>query len=127
MVESLGLEHDAPGVVEPGGARAIEVELDPVAVGVGQVDRDARAVVGRVIDRVTAVDQSLDGTAQLAPVGIQERDVVEAGVAGRRRIAARAVPGVEGDVVVVVAGGEKAASSPAGRPLATSPRPRPSR
>jgi hypothetical protein len=41
--------------------------------------------------------------AQLTPVGIQEGHVVEAGVPGRRRRAARALPGVQADVMVIVA------------------------
>jgi hypothetical protein len=45
--------------------------------------------------------------AELAPVGVQEREVVEAGVAGRRRRRACAVERVQADVVVVVAGGEQ--------------------
>jgi hypothetical protein len=74
-----------------------------VAVGVGEVDRDGAAVVCGVVDRVVVLEQPPHGAAELAPVGIQERHVVEAGVAGRRRRGARALPRVQADVVVVVA------------------------
>ena len=85
VVEAVGLEHGAAVGVEPVGARAVVVELDAVAVGVVEVDGDRAAVVGAVVDRVAVVEQPADGAAELAPVGVQERDVVEAGVAGRRR------------------------------------------
>jgi hypothetical protein len=41
-------------------------------------------VVGAVIDRDAVVDQPLHGAGELAPVGVDERDVVEPGVAVRR-------------------------------------------
>ena len=87
-VEAVGLE-DRPAVgVEPLGARAVVVELDAVAVGVVEVDGDGAAVVGAVVDRDAVVEQALDGMAELLAVGVDERDVVEAGVAGRRRLGA---------------------------------------
>ena len=61
----------------------------------------------RVVDRVAVVEQPLHGAAELAAVGVEERDVVEAGVAGGRRRRAGALPRVEADVVVVVAGGQE--------------------
>ena len=64
-------------------------------------------MVGAVVDRDAVVEQPLDGAAELAAVGVEERDVVEAGVAGRRRRGAGALPRVDPDVVVVVAGGEE--------------------
>ena len=79
-------------VVEPRLARAVVVELDAVAVGVLEVDRDGGAVVGGVVDRVAVVEQPLDGAGELAPVGVDEGDVVEAGVAGRRRRRRRRSP-----------------------------------
>ena len=44
-------------------------------------------MVGGVVDRDAVVEQALDGAAELASVGVEEGDVVEAGVAGRRRVA----------------------------------------
>src|SRR5215218_293096 len=107
VVEALGLEDRASVGVEPVGARAVVVELDAVAIGIREVDRDGATVVGRVLDRPVVVEQPAHGAAELAPVGVEERDVIEAGVTGRRRRAAGALPGVQADVVVVVAGGEE--------------------
>jgi hypothetical protein len=64
MVEALGLEHHAPVGLEPGCARALVVELDPVAVGVGEIDGDANAVVAGAIDWVAMVDQPLRAGSQ---------------------------------------------------------------
>ena len=58
-----------------------------------------------IVDAV--VEQPPDGAAELGAVGVDEGDVVEAGVAGRRRTGAGALPRVDPDVVVVVAGGEE--------------------
>jgi len=102
-----------PVVVEPFCARAVVVELDPVAVGVGEVDRDVRAVV----DRVAVVEQPLDRVGELAAVGVEKRDVVEPGVPGRGRRAGGALPGVQADVVVVIAGGEERGVDPGLAPV----------
>ena len=40
-------------------------------------------MVGGVVDSIAVVEQALDGAAELAAVGVQEGDVVQAGVAGR--------------------------------------------
>ncbi len=93
--------------VEPFGAGAVVVELEPVSVGVVEGHGDVRAVVGAVVDRVAVVEQPLDRVAELAAVGVQERDVVEAGVPVWGWGAAGAVPGVQPEVVVVVARGEE--------------------
>ena len=106
-VEAVGLEDGASLGVEPIAARAVVVELDAVAVGVVEVDGDGAAVVGAVVDRDAVVEQPLDGAAELVAVGVEERDVVEARVAGRRRRGAGALPRVQADVVVVVAGREE--------------------
>ena len=77
---------------------------------------------------MAVVEQPLHGAAELAPVGVEERDVVEAGVPGRRRRGARAVPGVQADVVVVVAGGEQDhVEAELARPSAVTPKPSASR
>ena len=76
-VEALVLEDRVAVGVEPLGARAVVVELYAVAVGVREVDRDGAAVVRAVVDWVTVVKQPAYGAAELAPVGVQKRDVVE--------------------------------------------------
>src|SRR5918995_3042097 len=106
-VDGLGLEHGPAVGVEPVGPRAVEVELDAVAVGIGQVDGDRAAVVAGAVDREAVIEQALDGAAQLVPVRVEEGDVVEAGVARRGRRRSGALPRVDRDVVVVVAGREE--------------------
>src|SRR4051812_39677398 len=95
VVERLGCDDGIAGRVEPGRARAVVAELDAVAVGVVQVDGEGREVLGPVVDLVAVVQQALDGLGQLAPVGVQERDVIEAAVPGGRRLAAGALQRVE--------------------------------
>ena len=55
--DAVGLQDRPAAGVEPGRARAVVGELDAVAVGVVEVDRDGAAVVGRVVDRVAALLQ----------------------------------------------------------------------
>ena len=84
--------------------RPVAVELDAVAVRVAQVDRLGDAVVGGAVDRPLRVDEPLERVAELRPVRVADRDVVEAGRAGRRRRAAARLPRVQAEVVVVAAG-----------------------
>ena len=70
--------------VAPVLARLIGGELDPVAVGVGQVDRLRDPVIGGSLDRRAGVGQALDRAGQLLPRGMEQGEVVEAGVASGR-------------------------------------------
>ena len=67
----------------PLGAVAIPRQLDPVAVGVGQVDRLVGAVIRGALDRGARGGQPDGGAGQLLARGVQERIVVQAGVASR--------------------------------------------
>ena len=84
-----------PSVVAPLVARAVAVELDPVAVGVGQVQRLADQVVGGAVQRPARLRQSRQREREVKPRGEEDREVVEAGGAavqrgrGRCRRAAR--------------------------------------
>ena len=95
-----------PGLREVGPhlARAVGGELDLVAVGVGQVDRLGDAVVGRADDRRARLGEPGGGAGQLQPRRVQQRDVVEAGVAARR---ARRRLADEHEQVVAAAGPER--------------------
>jgi len=80
----------AAGVVErpgPGLSRAVGGQLDAVAVGVGQVDRLVGPVVRRAVDRRAAGGQAQRPPGQLLARGVEQRVVVQAGVApgGTRR------------------------------------------
>ena len=65
-------------------ARPVGGELDAVAVGVGQVDRLVGAVVRGALDRRARRRQADGGAGELLAAGVQQRVVVEAGVAARR-------------------------------------------
>jgi hypothetical protein len=60
-----------------------------------------------VVDRDAVVEQALHRPAELRPVGIDERRVVEADVARRGRRGALALERVQADMVVVVTGGQE--------------------
>ena len=76
----------AAGVAEvdrPVLAGAVGGELDAVAVGVREVDRLVGAVVGGAVDRRLGDAQAHGGAGELLAARVQQRVVVEAGVAAR--------------------------------------------
>jgi hypothetical protein len=84
QVERLGAAVPAGvGEVGPDLARPVGGELDLVAVRVGEVDRLGDAVVGGAVDARARLGQAGRGARELEPRRVQERDVVEAGVAAR--------------------------------------------
>ena len=97
-----------PVLVErPLGLRAVPVELEVVAVGVGDVDRLVRAVVGELAERPVDAPAGGGRVGQVGAGRVEERDVVQAGHAVGLRRAARRLPRVEAEVVVVAAGGDE--------------------
>ena len=78
-----------------------------VLVGVAQIQGFAHAVVAGAVEFDAGRYHTLQRIGQLRARGIEDGEVIEAGAAGRRRLAARALPGVEADVVVVAAGGDE--------------------
>ena len=79
------LERRAVHLVWPLFTWAIAVQLDPVLVGIFEVDRLAHPVVARTAEPDTGVDDLLDGLRQRLAIGIPDGDVVKPGRAGRRR------------------------------------------
>ena len=76
----------AAGVAEVGGPLALGAiggELDAVAVRVGQVDRLVGAVVGGALDRGLGDREADRGAGEFLAGGVEQRVVVEAGVAPR--------------------------------------------
>jgi hypothetical protein len=71
-------------LVEPPLPRTVVVELDAVFVGVAQVHGDRQAVVLGPIDGIIAIVETPDREGQLAPAGVENGEVVEARVPGRR-------------------------------------------
>jgi hypothetical protein len=64
----VGLEDRPAGGVGSVGARPVAVELDAVAVGIGEVDGDPPPWLWRG-DRRAVVEQLLHGTGELAATG----------------------------------------------------------
>jgi len=102
----------AVGRLGPLLARAVAVELDAVAVRVVEVDRLAHAVIARALDRDAGVGQAPQRDGERPPVGVADRDVVQAGRPARRGRPALRFPRVEPDVVVVAAADRNADWSP---------------
>ena len=84
--------------------RPVPIELDAVVVGIAQIERLADAVVAGAVERDAGRHQAAERVGERGARRIEDRDVIEAGRAGRRRRAALALPGVEADVVVIAAG-----------------------
>ena len=57
---------------------AIAVDLDPVAVRIGQVERLADQVIGRAIERPTDLDEARQREGEVRPGGHEDGQVVEA-------------------------------------------------
>src|SRR6266508_1765306 len=85
----------------------VAVELEPVAVGIVEVDRLADAVIGGAGDGNLRLDEPFQRIRQRSAGRIAHGHVVEAGRPGWRRGAALRLPGVEPDVMVIVAGREE--------------------
>jgi hypothetical protein len=69
-------------------------------------------VIAGAVERDAGLAQPPQGVTERGTIGISNREMIEAGRAGRRRVAVAAFPGVQADVVVIAAGAENAAESP---------------
>ena len=68
-----------------GFPRTVGVDLDPVVVGVSEVDRLAHDVIGEARDLNAVANDVGEEPAEARAVGYEQRDVEEAGVALSRR------------------------------------------
>ena len=82
-------------------------QFHAIAVRVAQVDRLGDAMVGRALQRNAGLQHPPQRLRQRRPIRVEQRDMIEAGGAGRRPGAALALPGVQRDVVVIAAGREE--------------------
>ena len=107
-VEPFGEHRErAVRVRRPFRLRPVAVELDAVPVGIVKVEGLADAVVAGAGERDAGRDQPAERVGERRPARVEDGVMIEAGRAGRRRVAALALPGVEADVVMVVAGGDE--------------------
>ena len=95
------------GVFRPLAFEAIPVELYAVVVGVVEVEGFADAVVGGAVKSNVGRQESAKCIRERGARGIENGEVIETGGAGRGRGAAEAFPGIEANVMMVSAGGEK--------------------
>src|SRR5215217_5748093 len=105
-VERLALEDDL-STPAPQGWIAVPGQLDPIAIRIVQVDCLVGAVVGRAIDPPAIVEQALERSRQVPPLGVVDGEVIEPGRPRRWRDSALALPGIEPDVVMISTGREK--------------------
>src|ERR1041384_5604320 len=87
-------------------------ELEAVAVRVGEVDGDADAVVRRALHRDPRREHPAHRNREIAPGGAADGHVIVPGVAVRRGQGAAALPGIEAEVIVVVARGDERGAVP---------------
>src|SRR4051794_10875097 len=116
-LERLAHVDLAVGAARPLVERAVPAQLEVVAVRVGDVDRLVRAVVGALAQRPVDRLQPPQRVGQPRPRRVADRDVVQARDAVGLRPAARRLPSVEPEVVVIAAGGDEqdvARRAPAG-------------
>src|SRR5713101_5561691 len=84
--------------------RPVAIELDPVLVGVAQVERLAHAVVRGAVERNAGLDQAAERIRERGARRIEDREMIEPGGSGWRRRSAQTLPGVERDVMMIAAG-----------------------
>ncbi len=78
---SVAICELAAVVVRPLGAVAIAVDLDPVAVGIAEVERLAHQVVGGAVKLPAALGQAHERHRQVTAGRHQDREVEEPGLA----------------------------------------------
>src|ERR1043166_599589 len=82
-------------------------QLEPDAVRIGEVDRDAHPVIRSALNRNPRGEHPMHRSREIGPGWIADGDVVEPGVPVRRRVRPAALPGVEPQVVVVITRGDE--------------------
>src|SRR6185503_13227562 len=95
------------GGARPLRLRPVPVQLDAVLVGIAKVERLADAMVRGAVERNAGLQHSSKRVGELRSRRIENRRVIETGGARRRRRAAKTLPRVQPDVVVIAAGGQK--------------------
>ena len=114
------MRQRAVRVARPFFLRPVAIELDAVVVRIAQVERLADAVVARAVERDAGFDQPAERIGKRRARRVEDRDMVKAGRAGRRRRTAFALPGVQTDMVVIAAGRDEGGARAVALPSARS-------
>ena len=85
-------------------ARPVPVKLDPVFIGIAQIERFAHAVVRRAIELNTCAEKTLERVGEFRARRVEDRHVIQPGCPVRRRRASAALPRIEPDVMVIATG-----------------------
>ena len=96
---SAALGHSASGLSQ--------YSSTPFESGSSRIDGLADAMIRCATEPDPGLDQLLDRLGQVSPRRIPDRQVIQAGVTGRRRPAPFAMPRVQADVMMVSAGGHE--------------------
>lgn len=97
----------AIGTVRPLFLWPVPIKLDPVVVGVAEIEGLADAVIRRSIKRNSGINHSTERGCQLRSCWIQNGDMIQPGRARWRRLAPVALPCVQSDVMVVTSRRQK--------------------
>jgi len=107
-VERAG-EHcqRAFGCARPLLARTIPVEFDPVFVRIPEIKSLAHAVVRGTIERDARSPEASQGVRKFSARWIEDCEMIKAGRSWGRRGTAKALPGIEADVMMITTGRDK--------------------
>jgi len=78
-VEVVGADVEAAARVLPLASRPVGIDLDPVALGIVEIERLADEVVGRAGERQLLLERALEKASQLFLVRQQDGKVKQAG------------------------------------------------
>jgi len=107
-VEGLGVHGEiAHGIARPEFLRFVTVKLDSILIGIAKIKRFTDAVIGSSVERNLSREESMQSCGEGGAIGIEDSGVVQTGGARRRRSTAETLPGVDGDVMMIAAGGKK--------------------
>jgi hypothetical protein len=90
----------------------VPIKLDTVVVGVAEIDDLTDTVIRRSFERDASLRDSAQGVGQFSPCRVQDGDMVQAGRAGRWRLASGAFPSVQSDVMVITPAERNTACAP---------------
>ena len=89
------------GIARPFCLRAIARQLYAVAVGIGEVDRFAHAMIRHALDGHAGVDDATHRAPQIASRWITNREMIEPCMVERGGSSPPALPGIQANVMMI--------------------------